>query len=108
MKPTKKDAAAAAKKSGKPQLDAWPKVLAWFRKKKERAGNVKKLFTELDADGSGDIDLKELVDGMKKEGLMLSDEEFEAYFNALDLNGDGQVTLMEFTKAIRTAITADN
>lgn len=105
--PKKKGAAKkGAKKGGK--IDPWPKVLAWFRKKKERAGQLKQMFKDLDTDGSGDLDIEELVDGMKKMGLVLSEEEWPAYFEALDANGDKKITLAEFTKAIRAAIAADN
>ena len=85
----------------------WPKILGWFREKRWRAVALKQMFTDLDADNSGDVDLQELVGGMKEMGLNLSDDEFLAFFHDLDANGDGAITRKEFTDAITKAVAND-
>ena len=54
-----------------------------------------------------DVDLQELVGGMKEMGLNLSDDEFLAFFHDLDANGDGAITRKEFTDAITKAVAND-
>merc|ERR1712157_388050 len=49
------------------------------------------IFDEIDSDGdaSGDIDITELVRGLKKAGLNMTDYETSKLFQAADEDGDG-------------------
>ena len=50
------------------------------------------LFTELDDDGSGDVDTIEFIGGLKDLGCDMSEEEFKLLYNDCDANGDGVLT----------------
>ena len=54
-------------------------------------------------DGSGDVDIDEFVTGMKGMGLKLRDSQFHALHADCDTDGDGCLTLKEFTNAAKVA-----
>ncbi|OEU08984.1 hypothetical protein FRACYDRAFT_271644 [Fragilariopsis cylindrus CCMP1102] len=78
----------------------WKKVL----KKLDTAdGDLTKekliqIFDDIDAagDGSGDIDLDELVFGLKKAEVMMKDHQARKLFRAADENGDGVISREEW------------
>mmetsp|Transcript_15717 Transcript_15717/g.28724 ORF Transcript_15717/g.28724 Transcript_15717/m.28724 type:complete len:359 (+) Transcript_15717:99-1175(+) len=58
---------------------------------------IKAEFTTFDQDSSGFIDLNELRHISQKLGQNLSDEELQLAMADLDTNGDGKISLEEFT-----------
>ena len=62
---------------------------------------IQVLFKNLDADGSGGVDVKEFLDGLQQLGLVgLTESQLAELFRDLDKNQDGSLTLPEFTTAI--------
>ena len=62
---------------------------------------IKGLFTELDADGSGSVDIHEFLGGLQEAGLTgLSASQLTGLHVDCDRDMDGQLTLDEFTSAI--------
>ena len=66
------------------------------------------MFLDMDVDGSGDVDLQELMEGLSDMGMKLTDEEFLAFFNDLDKNNDQKLTREEFVGAITEAVQKEN
>ena len=56
---------------------------------------------ELDADGSGEISTGELIEGMRRNGLALTDAQMTGLHHDCDMNHDGQLTLLDFTSSLR-------
>lgn len=56
----------------------------------------KKLFKEIDTDGSGGIDRKELRRAMRKRTMKISEEKINEVFEEVDKNRDGLLDLDEF------------
>jgi Mg/Co/Ni transporter MgtE len=71
---------------------------------------LKQMFIDMDTDGSGGLDIKELQEGFKvlglktKKGKDLTPGQYDGFFRDLDLNGDGIVTQEEFTDVITSAV----
>jgi len=57
---------------------------------------VKEKFQEMDADGSGNLDSKELAQLCKSLGSSLDHNELEAALMTMDCNKDGQISFDEF------------
>ena len=55
-------------------------------------------------DGSGDVDIDEFIGGLQGMGLKLRESQFKSLHHDCDANGDGKVTLQEFTGAIQAAM----
>ena len=66
------------------------------------------MFLDMDVDGSGDVDLQELMEGLSDMGMKLTDEEFLAFFNDLDKNNDQKLTREEFVGAITEEVQKEN
>jgi|MDSY01.1.fsa_nt_gb Ca2+-binding EF-hand superfamily protein len=62
--------------------------------------NLKLLFINFDSDGSGDIDLDELAQGLASLGIELLRDQLVALRNEMDFDGDGQISLREFSIAV--------
>ena len=62
-----------------------------------------KLIDIVDCTGSGDVDIDEFVTGMKGMGLKLRDSQFHALHADCDTDGDGCLTLKEFTDGAKRA-----
>eukprot|EP01052_Picozoa_sp_SAG31_P013750 SAG31_NODE_835_length_11646_cov_11.142201_10_plen_234_part_00 len=66
-----------------------------------RTGNIKKIFAQLDEDGSGYIDMGEAKRAVQmlaaQTGLELEDDEIEDELDEMDEDGNGDVSLSEFT-----------
>jgi len=60
-------------------------------------GDMKATFQQVDTDGSGHIDKKELKEVLQKLGGAVSDEEVNACFEELDEDGNGQIDIKEFS-----------
>ena len=59
--------------------------------------NLKLMFQQFDADGSGNIDLGELAAGLTSLGIQLLQDQLVALRNEMDFDGDGQISLSEFS-----------
>ena len=60
-----------------------------------------RIFKELDADGSGEIDAEELQAGLGKLGLPSSDEYVSDIFTQYDMDGSGRIDEQEFRNYVR-------
>jgi hypothetical protein len=59
------------------------------------------MFGLVDTDGSGTVSKEELAAHMNERGY--TDEEIASAMSVLDVDGDGKVTLVEFTKGLESA-----
>ena len=59
------------------------------------------MFGLVDTDGFGTVSKEELAAHMNERGY--SDEEIASAMSVLDVDGDGKVTLVEFTKGLESA-----
>jgi Ca2+-binding EF-hand superfamily protein len=69
---------------------------------KSKLIRVRDIFREMDKDGSGSVDEKEFVEGMVKLGIKdVRPLEIRILYQALDNDGDKNLTLLEMEKALR-------
>jgi Ca2+-binding EF-hand superfamily protein len=68
--------------------------------KDEYAQKLKELFTSVDSDGNGVLDLAELCGVLIGSGVQLNDRQFAALVSVVDLNGDLRVTYDEFLSVV--------
>jgi len=61
---------------------------------------IQQMFDQADLDGSGTIDLDELIQMMGATGFNDLIEEVQGIFQKVDVNGDGQIDLAEFRQYI--------
>ena len=54
---------------------------------------INEAFKALDTDGSGELDLMELINGLKEYGMNLTEENVAAMINFLDSDRNGSVRL---------------
>ena len=100
----KRAAAEEEAKSKKDLLDGtWVALVKFLSSKDGMGKEITVMFKELDADKSGDVDIEEFVNGMKKLGLKLRDEQFSALYADMDANHDKKLTLKEFTDGAKRA-----
>uniref|UniRef100_A0A7S0XN50 Calmodulin n=1 Tax=Erythrolobus madagascarensis TaxID=708628 RepID=A0A7S0XN50_9RHOD len=66
----------------------------------EDVRHLKKLFNEIDADGSGSVTLNELSVAMKQAGTPVSEEELLKLVQSYDVDGDGEIDITEFISAM--------
>lgn len=69
---------------------------------------LRAVFTEIDTDNSGDIDLEELkvaLNGMSAVGSAMSDAEVKKMLNLGDTDGDSRVSFEEFKKIVNGEVT---
>lgn len=66
----------------------------------KRRANIKQVFRDVDADGDGQIDSKELRRGVERAGLKISDEQLRAAFKRMDLDRDGRLSFEEFESTL--------
>lgn len=59
---------------------------------------VMQMFREMDVDGSGSIEVEELIHMMGADGIDDLAEEVRSLFEKLDTNGDGRLDLEEFRR----------
>ena len=66
---------------------------------------LRQMFDEIDADGSGSIDAKELKAIIEKtEGCDASDEAIQKEMASMDIDGDGKITFDEMCTVIAGAL----
>jgi Ca2+-binding EF-hand superfamily protein len=68
----------------------------------EEAAQLRAVFAELDADGSGSLDQAEVGLALAKIGRAISDTELDAAMKEMDEDGGGEVELDEFAQWWRT------
>lgn len=59
-------------------------------------GATELIFRKIDNDNSGFIDMNEMVDGLQSLGLVVNENSKSYYFNMIDTDGDGRISLAEF------------
>ena len=62
---------------------------------------IKEIFDYFDKDGSGEIDSDELKDCLKCLGENVVDEEVNDMIAAMDIDGDGTISFVEFLKEMK-------
>ena len=62
--------------------------------------NINELFCDLDVDGDGQIDRKELSNALGKMGIPCVKEDFEVIFKEVDVDGSGKIDLEELSSAM--------
>eukprot|EP00286_Rhodomonas_abbreviata_P013883 CAMPEP_0181334810 /NCGR_PEP_ID=MMETSP1101-20121128/26474_1 /TAXON_ID=46948 /ORGANISM="Rhodomonas abbreviata, Strain Caron Lab Isolate" /LENGTH=288 /DNA_ID=CAMNT_0023444843 /DNA_START=246 /DNA_END=1108 /DNA_ORIENTATION=- len=62
--------------------------------------NLRDVFKKFDADNSGHLDKNELPDALDALGILFSQEELSETMMEMDTNGDGEVDLEEFERAV--------
>jgi len=79
----------------------------------DQEATITEVFRKLDKDGNNELDLDELAAGIVSLGVPLSPRQLRAFQKALDVSGDGLVTLDEFLqvlaqqqKAVQDALAA--
>ena len=71
--------------------EAWRALIHHIKADPSRAGAIKRIFEQMDTDGSGGLDILELMKGLTLLGLELTPEHVAAFAADLDENNDGQV-----------------
>jgi len=61
---------------------------------------VKNLFSNFDSDGTGNIDAEELGMGLQSCGVLLNDSQLTFFFNSIDTNNSGDITIQDFVTQI--------
>jgi len=84
----------------KPEFHALLLNLFWF-------GKLFEIFRSIDTGADRRIDMREFSSGMSMLGLNLSQQEAQAEFQKIDVNGGGQVLFVEFCAYIRTRVNPD-
>ena len=59
-----------------------------------------KVFRDIDVDGSGYVDAKELQAALQKKGLSLSSEQVDVLMKSADENSDGKLSQAEWVHAM--------
>ncbi|GMH83114.1 hypothetical protein TrST_g8031 [Triparma strigata] len=75
--------------------------LSLSRNPKTRKPNFKRIFEELDSDGSGTLQTEELGKAMEMMGIDLTEEEVVRLTARLDIDGDGDINYMEFIRFVK-------
>ena len=65
-----------------------------------RRENIRQIFRDIDADGDGTVDSKELRRGVERAGLKISDEQLRAAFKRMDSDRDGRLSFDEFESTL--------
>lgn len=84
----------------KPEFHALLLNLFWF-------GKLFEVFRAIDTGADRRIDFREFQQGLGQLGLRLSQQEAEAEFKKVDVNGGGQVLFVEFCAYVRHRINPD-
>ena len=81
-------------------LNVLHEVFDVFRAKLEEIGmtskDLGKLFKEIDADHSGEVDFKELRKGLVLMGVHISGQRYKRLFRAVDKDRGGSISFQEF------------
>jgi len=71
---------------------------------------VANIFKDFDSDGTGELDISELGEGLKSCGIRLNDRQIHVLAKSVDIDGDGKITFEEFAIKVQTMkhIVAEN
>ena len=72
----------------------------------QKMGSAAEAFKLLDQDGSGQLDLQELTDGLKRLGLGLTDAQISRLALTLDADNSGEISVDEFVDGLEKAVKA--
>lgn len=61
--------------------------------------SLRKVFVEVDADGSGLLSLEELQEALRRVGAVMSTDDVRSVFDFVDLDSSGQIDYTEFAAA---------
>lgn len=62
---------------------------------------LKRIFDSIDADGSGEVSLKEFMAWFSYDYVLKQDERMWGFIKTLDKNNDGKITLDEIEDALK-------
>ena len=87
--------------------ELWAKVLEVARSDAMgwRKG-ITSLFKSLDTDESGSVDILEFAKGLRLLGIKMSPAQVVVFRDDIDADGDGSISLDEFTSAVRIRLKA--
>lgn len=71
-----------------------------------KMGSAAEAFRLLDQDSSGQLDVQELTDGLKRLGLGLTDAQISRLAVTLDADNSGEISLEEFVDGLEKAVKA--
>eukprot|EP00825_Cyclidium_porcatum_P038950 TRINITY_DN4622_c0_g1_i3.p1 TRINITY_DN4622_c0_g1~~TRINITY_DN4622_c0_g1_i3.p1 ORF type:complete len:228 (+),score=57.57 TRINITY_DN4622_c0_g1_i3:166-849(+) len=69
--------------------------------------NLKKIFQEMDKDGSGTLDADDFRWGLKNYGLQFTDQECKILLNEFDKNKNGVIEFSEFISILRGQLSSE-
>ena len=75
--------------------------------KQEQIDELKEAFDLFDADGSGQIDFRELKAAFKALGFKVPKDELQKMFNDVDTDGSGEIEFPEFLQLMTAKTTND-
>ena len=73
-----------------------PERIAKLKRVYKSQAEVTAAFKKFDTNGDGAIDYNEMMNGLKRSGVCMTEQEMETIFGLADLDGDGEVSLGEF------------
>ena len=77
-----------------------PERIAKLRRVYKTQAEVTAAFKKFDTNNDGAIDYKEMMNGLKKSGVCMTEQEMETIFGLADLDGDGEVSTAEFVQLL--------
>jgi calmodulin len=77
-----------------------PERIAKLRRVYKTQAEVTAAFKMFDTNGDGAIDYNEMMSGLNKSKVLMTDQEMETIFGLADLDGDGEVSLGEFVQLL--------
>ena len=67
---------------------------------KEEKKDLEKIFKLMDKDGNGTLDRQEVLEGYEEHfGIQMTEEQVDAMFTAVDIDGSGGIDYTEFVMA---------
>jgi Ca2+-binding EF-hand superfamily protein len=69
-------------------------------------GSIQQIFNTIDADGSGGVNIDELIRAFGKMNLSVMTKDAEDLMKAIDSDGDGQISFCEFETFMKTDLTS--
>ena len=74
-------------------------VAVAFQMPTKKANMLRKLFQEIDKDGTGSVDKEEFHAAMLSVDPDLCPSDINVIFEAMDVDGNGQISFLEFVAA---------
>eukprot|EP00945_MAST-04E_sp_MAST-4E-sp1_P007574 g7574.t1 len=80
------------------------RLVAIFKKAEKKGMDVKDVFSHFDKDGRGEVDDRDFEDALEELGFRASRWELDTLVKKFDSNGDGYVSIAEFTDFAMNAV----